>query len=322
MPFLIPPPLPLPTLNQATRDQVNEIITTMKKKMVHDYKAGHTLRDAHPKSTGILRDCVFEVHHQADPDVRVGIFATPHKYKAVVRCSNANSVPSPDFVGDIRGFAIKLLDGSPQDFVLLSMNPMPLGTVSLFRDAIVLSIGYSPAAFLAKMLVTGNARKLVQLSGGQITPSSPLDIPYFSTTPYRYGDKRVCKYVIRPDHARPAPAASKTDPDYLTHAMQAQLKDQDMKFKFYVQFGYQGKHSIEDAAEYWDPIHSPEIHVATLTVPKQPSINVAGQELLRFSPKNAWPDHAALGPLNQARTIVYDVLADFRISRDAPSSKL
>lgn len=48
-----------------------------------------------------------------------------------------------------------------QDFILISGPVQPLGTLPLFRDAMVLSVNYTPLAFFAKLLATATAKPLL-----------------------------------------------------------------------------------------------------------------------------------------------------------------
>ena len=117
------------------------------------------------------------------------MFSEARTYKAWVRTSNASGKPQSDAVADYRGFAIKVLDvpgdkiaesdePRSQDFVLLSHPRMPLGTVRLFHDAIVLSTRLSPLLFLAKMMLTGQGQVLKDLAArqdpAQLAPRDPL----------------------------------------------------------------------------------------------------------------------------------------------------
>ena len=184
------------------------IAATMRRKLAKDYPPAGTRRDAHPKHTGLLEG-VFTVDPALPADLRVGLFAEARSYQAWVRTSSASDKPQSDAVRDVRGLAIKLLDvpgekipesdePQTQDFLLLSHPSMPLGTVRLFHDAIVYAARYSPLVFAAKMLLTGRSGVLKELDAARIRPSSPLEIRYWSTTPYRFGADRVVKYSLLP----------------------------------------------------------------------------------------------------------------------------
>ena len=53
---------------------VDEMIDILRSKMESDYKAGSTLRDAHPKALGVMKGTL-TVADDVPPDLRIGIFA-------------------------------------------------------------------------------------------------------------------------------------------------------------------------------------------------------------------------------------------------------
>lgn len=306
---------------------VAEMIDILRRKMERDYAAGKTQRDAHPKTTGVLRG-KFIVPHDLPDALRVGVFAEPRTFDCWVRTSNSSGKPQSDAVPDARGLAIKLLaprhkgDGGErglgQDFVLLSSPTMPLGTVALFRDAVYHTIESSPLLLAAKFALTGHAGALLGLLGLRVTPGSPLGIRYWSTTPYSFGAGAAVKYSLLPNHARPASKPGKPGEDYLAEAMQAHLGKHDCVFDFCVQLRRDGM-PIEDAAVLWNEGRSPFTKVATLVIPAQQFRTARRQALgeqLAFSPGHALPEHAPLGGLNRARIKIYAALSKFRHRRD------
>ena len=310
--------------------QVAEMIDVLQRKMARDYAKGATRRDAHPKSLGVLRGR-FTVESGLPAEWRVGVFRAPASFDCWLRASNASGKPQSDAVPDFRGLGIKLMgaanvDGSArllnQDFVLMNHPSMPLGTVSLFRDAVVYSIERSPLLLAAKLVLTGHARILMELQAGRSRPTSPLDIRYWSTTPYRFGPDRAVKYSLRPtsDHRSPmpgAPAKGLAD-DYLSQAMQVHLDGHDASFDFCAQLRLDDM-PIEDAAVRWDETRSPFVKLATLHIPKQKFRTPEREQLsetLSFSPGHAWPEHAPLGGINRARVEIYQQLSAYRHARD------
>jgi hypothetical protein len=185
-----------------------EMTDILRRKMQRDYQPGETRRDAHPKTTGLLRGR-FDIEPDLPSKFRVGVFAQPRSYDCWVRTSNSSGKAQPDSIPDARGLAIKLMSDTGvgdeaslgQDFVLISSPVMPLGTIKLFRDAVFYTIERSPAIFAAKMLLTGYPNVLTGLLALRITPPSPLDIRYWSTTPYLFGPDRAVKYSLLPTSA-------------------------------------------------------------------------------------------------------------------------
>lgn len=306
---------------------VAEMIDILRRKMARDYVAGRTLRDAHPKTTGVLRG-KFVVADGLPDELRVGIFAKAGSFDCWIRTSNASGTPRSDAVPDARGLALKLLRPSGgkasgaasfgQDFVLLDTPVMPLGTIALFRDAIYYAIESSPLWLAAKLALTGNALVLLDLLRLLGAPSSPLDIRYWSTTPYRFGPGRAVKYSLLPTSRHGSTKPEVPGKDYLAEAMQAHLAGHEATFDFCVQL-HRPDMPIEDAAVRWDERASPFRKVATLRIPRQnfrTAKRLALGEQLAFSPGHSLPAHAPLGGLNRARTQIYAALSKFRHERD------
>lgn len=306
---------------------VAEMIAILRRKMERDYDKGGTLRDAHPKTLGLVR-ASFEIETDLPAALRVGLFAAPRSYDCWVRFSSSSGKVQSDATPDARGVAIKLMAprgkdvpaGAElgQDFVLLSAPAMPLGTVAMFRDAVYYTIESSPLLLAAKFAVTGNARALLGLLMLRINPDSPLDIRYWSTTPYLFGADRAVKYSLLPTSRRKRGKVDKSGEDYLGEAMQAHLDQHEASFDFCVQLHQTGM-AIEDAAQEWDERKSPFLKVATLRIPAQRfrTGRRDGQaEALAFSPGHALPEHAPLGGLNRARIKIYSALSKFRHKRD------
>ena len=306
---------------------VAEMIAILRRKMARDYAKGGTLRDAHPKTLGLLRGR-FRIESNLPKALRVGLFERPRSFNCWVRFSNSSGKVQSDAVPDARGVAIKLLaprgKGSAagaepgQDFVLLNTPVMPLGTVALFRDAVYYTIESSRLLLAAKFALTGHAGVLLGLLMLRGNPSSPLDIQYWSTTPYRFGPDRAVKYSLLPTSRHRSDKPSTLGESYLSEAMQGHLDRHEASFDFCVQLQKPGM-PIEDASQQWDEAKSPFLKVATLHLPMQKFRNDKRAQLaeaLSFSPAHAVPAHAPLGGLNRARSKIYAALSRFRHQRD------
>jgi hypothetical protein len=302
-----------------------EMTAILKRKMAQDYAPGGTLRDAHPKTVGLLRG-KFVVEPDLPAELRVGLFKAPATHDCWVRFSNSSGTPQSDAKPDARGVAIKLLAGTGkplgQDFILLSAPVMPLGTVALFRDAVHYAIESSPLLLAGKLILTGHPSVLLGLAALRIKPASLLDIRYWSTTPYRFGKDQAVKYSLVPTSRHKSRRKANPGEDYLADAMQAHLARHVASFDFCVQLRRDDM-PIEDAAVRWDERRSPFVKVATLLIPKQSFRNPARKamaETLSFSPGTAKPAHAPLGGLNRARVKIYKALSQFRHRRDKRSN--
>ena len=300
----------------------------LKSKMIKDYKPGETRRDAHPKTLGILKGA-FTVEEDIPENLKVGVFKEPRKYKSWLRFSNAAGSVTSDKKKDFRGVGIKLIgvsgerssefEQTTQDFLLMTNPTMPLGTVQLFHDAVYYSIVKSPARLLMHLIATGHGDILKQIAKGKQNHTSPLDITYWSTTPYRLGDTFV-KYRIAPTSSYVSQLPSKLSDNYLTENMQKHLDKEEASFDFYVQcFKDEESTPIEDAAVQWEEEDSPFIKLATITIPVQNFVSADRLELgeeLSFSPDNALLVHEPVGGINRARKAIYAELSNFRHQRD------
>jgi len=307
------------------------IIEVMRRRQQKLYPPGGTLRDAHTKQTALL-EAEFVVGPDVPDDLRVGLFAAPASYRALVRFSNSSDSPHPDGDKDLRGVAIKLRgvpgeriaesdEADTQDFILMHAPAMPLGTVKLFHDAIYLVTERSPILFALKMLLTGHLKVLLGLRKVQVNPSSPLDVRYWSTTPYLFGPDRVAKYSLVPTPERTsAGPSSPPPPDYLTRAVQVHLGQADATFDFMVQIRTDpATMPVEDAAVRWNEKAAPFAKVATLRIPMQgfdPERAAALAQSLAFSPAHALVEHRPIGAINRVRMRVYDEQARWRQRRD------
>jgi hypothetical protein len=318
----------LETLENNEAALIAEMADILQRKMERDYAKGATLRDAHPKALGVLRGR-FSVEPNLPSELKVGVFKKALSHACWVRVSNASGTPQSDAVKDFRGLAIKLMapssDGKDtevpigQDFVLMNFPTMPLGTIAMFRDAVYFSIERSPVLLLIKMVLTGKAAALKALKQGRTNPSSPLDLRYWSTTPYLWGAQQVVKYSLLPKSAHRSTLPATLSDNYLSEAMRAHLSSHEARFDFCVQLRKEGM-PIEDAGKEWSEVDSPFIKVATLSFDKQQFLGSKERdelaEVLSFSPGHAWPEHAPLGGINRARVAIYKTLSKFRHERD------
>jgi hypothetical protein len=306
---------------------ITRIESVVQRQVERDYPPGQTKRDAHPKHTGLLQ-ATFAVASDVPAELRVGVFAQPRTYQAWVRTSNASGKPQSDAIADFRGLAIKLLDvpgdkiaesdePKTQDFVLLSTPNMPLGTVRLFHDAIVYPAELSALVFVAKMVLTGKGSVLKELAAAKILPTSPLEIRYWSTTPYRLGLERAVKYSLLPTSTATTPLPEPLTESYLSEAMEKRLASESVTFDFAVQLR-KGDMPIHDSRPRWDETVSPFVKVATLTIAPQAFRTEERNQLaeaLSFSPAHARVEHRPIGGVNRARMRIYKTISDFRHAR-------
>ena len=308
-------------------------------KVRRDNPTGVTRRDAHAKHHGCVR-AEFIVNPDLPPDMRVGVFREPRTFQALIRFSNQSGVPQPDITKDIRGMAIKLLgvdgekllddekDARTQDFILISHNAFVTKDVAEFHDLIAASVGrfwrlpwffFNP--FNTHIRVLRNLRASLQRH------ANPLEVRYWSVTPYLFGDRAV-KYSARPVAAPADAVPADPSPDFLRDAMTRALGRGDVRFDFMVQFQTDARRTpIEDPGAAWDETRSPFHPVASVRIPAQSFDNPAQQafaENISFTPWHCLPEHRPLGGINRARKVAYKTISEFRhrqngVPRDEPT---
>lgn len=308
----------------------------LRQKVMRDYPTGVTRRDAHAKHHGVVR-AEFTVEKDLPPELAVGVFKKPRMLPAWIRFSNQEGVPQPDIEKDIRGMAIKLLgvegekilEGQCQeqthDFLLISTPVFVTKDVREFHDLIAALIS-GKLSLLWYFLNPFNShlRVMRNLRSSMIQHSNPLEIRYFSTTPYRLGRGAV-KYSARPSISRQSPIPDHPSQDFLREAMVKTLAEGEVSFDFLVQLQLDREEMpIEDPGRAWDEGRSPYRKVATIRIPKQQfdsEEQMTFAENLSFTPWHALPDHQPLGGINRARKIAYEIISKFRHERNGVPRK-
>lgn len=302
---------------------IESLLARLKAKIIRDNPTGIMRRDAHPKMHGVVK-AEFTVEPDLPAELRVGVFEHPNTYRAWVRFSNQDGSINPDKDGDIRGMAIKLMgvsgekllapekDAQTHDFILISTPRFVTKDVEEFDElirAITGGIAGKIWFFLTHWRVSWN------LYRSMIKFANPLQIRYFSTTPYLFGDRAV-KYSAIPHIDTPDSIPSDPDDDYLRLAMIKQLQQADAVFDFAVQMQTDAEAMpIEDPGKEWPETLSPFRKVATIKILQQAFDSEQQREFgenLSFSPWHALPEHRPLGGINRARKVIYDAISQFR----------
>lgn len=315
---------------------VQKLIELLKGKMKKDYAARKALRGAHPKQHGCVR-AEFIVEQQLPEELCVGVFKEPRSYPAWIRFSNASANIQSDMEKDIRGVAIKLLGvggeklledekhAQTQDFLLISNPVLPVGTVADFHKLVDAGVNGHQVWFFLNPF-DSHLRELKLFMQAAKRHTNPLDIRYWSTTPYLFGTRAV-KYSIRPTSSNLNQMPDKPSPDYLREVMQRQLSRTGASFDFMVQFQADEKQMpIEDASILWDEATVPFYKVATIIIKPQQFDSATQMDFgdnLSFTPWHSLPEHRPLGSINRARKEIYRALSKFRhelngISRKEP----
>jgi hypothetical protein len=286
------------------------------------------LRCAHTISMGLLKG-EFTVADDLPDDLKIGLFKQPGTYQALIRTSHSRLEGKSNKVKDGRGFAIKLLgvDGEKctkdpmfqktQDLLLLSFPTIAIGTIKEFFIFRYYQLNWHPALFALKTILDGRIGKFVRMLRAVHHDSSPLDIRYWSVTPYRFGERAV-KFGLLPTSAYKSIVPEVLTENYLIDNMANHLANHEASFDFVIQFFKDQKTTpIENMGREWKEEDAPFVKIATLRIPKQDfqtPERYALAEDLSYSPVHARVEHKPLGGINRTRIFVYEQLWKFRMA--------
>ncbi len=289
-----------------------------------DDAAGDTMRrDVHVKM-----HCLVKAEFTVEPDLpeefRIGVFKEAGTYKALIRFSNSDGSIKPDKRRDIRGMAIKLMNvpgekilkgkehEQTQDFILISCPIFPAGDVKKFDQVVAAILG---SAFAKLRFFITNPRVVWILIKTMKKYANPLQIRYFSTTPYLFGTHAV-KYAATPLFTQPDKIPVAPSDDYLRLAIANQLSNGEAVFDFSVQLQTDAEAMpIEDPRVEWSESMSPFLKVATIRIMQQDcdsNWHAVYGENLSFAPWHSLPEHRPLGGINRAREVIYEAISKLR----------
>lgn len=301
---------------------IAEFVAFLKRASVKRHPTGPMLRFNQGRQTACVQ-AEFTVLDDLEPELRVGLFAQPRTYKASIRFANA--VSKSDREKDVRGMAIKVsgvqgqnltLGATTQDFVLNSHPVMVAGNT---RDFLRLLRAMEAGGLRRLFYLLSHPRSLRIGMRARGHHSSHLDIPYWSTTPYKFGEGQAVKYKVAPSSGISSSRPRELSDTYLRDAMQAHLSRSDADFDFMVQFqANPTTMPIEDASVEWSERVSPCRPVARIRIPRQ-DIEAPGRAALceeaAYNPWHSIAEHRPLGGFNRSRREIYSALAAFRALR-------
>ena len=281
-------------------------------------KPGSAARDAHPKAHGCVA-ATLQILHNLPKAVSQGLFANVANYPCWVRFSNGSGTPQRDKIGDGRGMAIKVMNvaasrSSTQDFVMINN---PVFFVRNASDYVAFQSAANQVRFFFPGLNPFHFRLHELFAALGITRrivSNPLNVQYFSMTPYLFGNQ-ACKFSCRPLGAA-SPMVSRSSPNFLHDNLVAALASNDAIFELCVQLRNDAASMpIEDPTMIWSERSSPFIPVAHLTILRQvfdtPERKAFG-EALSFTPWHGLDAHRPLGGINRVRRVVYEAISALR----------
>jgi len=279
---------------------------------VHQAQPGPTHRGEHPKQHAGLW-ATFRVADDIPESMRVGLFATPGSYTAIVRFSNGRG--QDDTKPEVHAMAVKVLvpDGSGpprmQDFIVADHSVFFAKNVQHVFEFLAATVKGTPIPQLA----ANGYPKVVGFSS--VATKSLLDMTYWSQTPYKLGEGAV-KYVVTPSASTERATIPLTSsPDCLRDALIEQLALQKSGAQFDLSVNPQTDAEampIEDPTVEWT---SAPVRVGTISIHPQKcdaQEQMAFVENLSWNPWNALPEHGPLGGINRARKLVYEDSAALR----------
>jgi hypothetical protein len=307
---------------------LDSIIDSFQKQMRLLWQPGHFERGGNTKTHGIVRG-EFIVHDNLPAELRHGIYAQPHNYRAWVRFSGPGPYITPD-IDDVGFMSISIkLMGVP--------GPKLMEEEKFTQDM----FGVSTPTFVTPDTEANAQLQIESLKNTQIyyflnfrrshvldfimqglwikTQSSPFEAPYFSCVPYLLGEGQAMQYSVWPRAKRRTliPRLPLRPPDdYLRDAMVATLAQEDVEFDIRLQ-RQTDPHlmPIENNAVLWPEELSPRVVVATLRIPRQKFNSLAQLDFDRRLSYNPWhciPEHRPLGNQSRARRRMYDTLSKLR----------
>ncbi len=304
-------------------EHIEALGARLKAKIIKDNAGGMMRRDAHPKMHGLVR-AEFIVEPDLPEELAIGLFSDAKSYPAWVRFSNQDGQINPDIQRDIRGLAIKLMgvpgkkllppekDAQTHDFIVISTDVFVTKDVAEFDDLIKALVG---SVWCKAMFFATHWRVVKNLMQSMRKFATPLQIRYFSTTPYLLGERAV-KYSVIPQVDEADKIPSQPSDNFLREALVRQLDQREAEFAFCVQFQKDPvQMPVEDPGKLWDEAISPFRKVATIKIPPQifdtPERDELGENL-SFTPWHALPEHRPLGGINRGRKVIYDLISTFR----------
>ena len=303
---------------------IADFIAFLKEASTRRHPTGRIPRFNQGRDSGCV-EAEFTVLPDLPGELRVGLFAVPRAYRAWIRFANASSQSDRD--KDIRGMSVRVYDvpgvnltagATTQDFVL---NSHPVMVASDTRSFLELLQAMEGGGFQRALYFARHPRSARIGFAARSNPSSHLDIPYWSTTPFLYGPERAVKYITRPCAPASAQPPKPLTDGYLREALRTRLATAEACFDFMVQFQSDDQRMpIEDATVEWKESDSPYRAVARIRIPPQrvdDPARLRACEDTGFNPWHALVEHRPLGSMNRARREIYRAMADLRQSRQS-----
>jgi len=307
---------------------VADIVKLLKDQMVRLYppEKERQKRQVHAKITGCAK-AEFIVS-ELPGHLKLGLFKEAKSYPAWIRFSNGETRVSHDSKKDFRGFAIKIMnvpgkkldinhpDITSHDFILLNSKTFIANDVKKFTKILyVLTTPHKISSWPRKFKIAIASIPIIKrVSKAKTKIRHPAEIPYFSTTPYRFGDEsKAVKYAVIPSPENKLLYPDIRSKDFLGVNLAATLKESQLIFDFCIQFQTDAvKMPIEDPTIEWT---SEFIKLATIRIPAQVIDTEERRTMGENISFNTWhclAEHRPLGIFNRLRKFIYEEMYSFR----------
>ena len=314
---------------------LDSIVSSFRTQMRDLWKPDGFERGGNTKTHGIVRG-EFIVHDNLPAELRHGVYAQPHTYRAWVRFSGPGPYITPD-IDDVGFMSIsiklmgvpgpKLMDEEKFTLDMFGVSPPTFVTPDTKANAqLQIESVKNASIFYFLNFHRPHLLDLIMQSLWIKTQSSPFEAPYFSCVPYLLGEGQAMQYSVWPKSKRRTriPRLPLRPPDdYLRNAMVAALTAGDVELDIRLQ-RQTDSHlmPIENNAVLWPEKLSPRVSVATLRLPRQQFDSPAQMEFAKRLSYNPWhtiAEHRPLGNQSRARRRMYLELSKLRHSmNDVP----
>jgi hypothetical protein len=307
---------------------LQSIISSFQTQMRDLWKPGGFERGGNTKTHGIVRG-EFIVHDGLPENLRRGIYAQPHTYRAWVRFSGPGPYITPD-IDDVGFMSIsiklmgvpgpKLMDEEKFTLDMFGVSTPTFVTPDTKANAqLQIESVKNASIFYFLNFHRPHVLDFIMQSLWIKTQSSPFEAPYFSCVPYLMGEGQAMQYSVWPKtkkRTRIPRLPLRPPDDYLRDAMVASLAEGDVEFDIRLQL-QTDPHlmPIENNAVLWPERLSPRVSVATLRLPRQTFNSPTQMEFAKRLSYNPWhciAEHRPLGNQSRARRRMYGELSKLR----------
>jgi hypothetical protein len=304
------------------------IVEAMSAYLRTHWPPGQVERAGNTKTYGVVRGTLV-VGEDVPPELRVGVFARPHSFRAWVRFAGPGPGAPPDIEDNgILSLGVKLVgvDGpklldetGTQDFTFISS---PTFTTATLRENLALqeALGRGTPLWFFLNLREPHLGDLLMQGLYARTHTSPLETRYWSTTPFLLGEGRAVQLSVWPTVKHRTPVPFRPPDDYLREALARRLESEPVELVLAVQVQVDAhRMPVEDAHVVWPERLSPYVPIARLQLPVQrfdSPAQLAFARNLSYNPWHCLPEHRPLGNQNRARRHIYLALSQLRQELD------